>query len=343
MEYRFLGRSGLKVSVLSYGTMTFGGHSEWTNLGNTQVDEASALVGECMAQGVNLFDTADIYHDGQSEEILGAALGDRRKDVLIATKGYGTMPRGSAGVNNIGSSRYHLIRACEDSLRRLKTDYIDLYQVHNYDAYTPMEETMRALDDLVRSGKVRYIGHSNFPGWALSKATAISKQHGWERCISQQIYYSLLSRDAEQELVPAGLDQGLGMLVWSPLAFGLLSGKYRRGEAKPDGSRLATMEGPGTIDMERVYSIVDEMANIAKTRAVSVPQVALNWLRAKTGVASIIIGARNLTQLKDNLATATWELTPAEVEKLDEVSDSPLPYPYWHHAKWSGGRGWRKP
>lgn len=340
MEYRFLGRSGLKVSVLSFGTMTFGGAEFWGKLGQVQVEEARAQIDACLEHGVNLFDTADIYSNGQSEEILGAALGGRRKDVLIATKGYGPM---GAGVNDLGATRYHLIRACEASLRRLNTDYIDLYQLHNYDALTPMEETMRALDDLVRSGKVRYIGHSNFPGWALSKATAISKQHGWERCISQQVYYSLLAREAEHELVPAGLDQGLGMLIWSPLSFGLLSGKVRRGQPVPEGSRLAAMEGPGTVDMERVYNIVDELAGIAAARSVSVPQVALNWLRAKPGVSSIILGARNLTQLQDNLATGKWELSAEEMQRLDDVSAVPAPYPYWHNVKWSAGRGWRKP
>lgn len=339
MEMRFLGRSGLQVSVLSFGTMTFGGESFWSGMGSTQVDEARSLVSQCIDKGVNLFDTADIYSSGQSEQILGEALGLRRKEVLIATKAFAPM---GTGPNDLGSSRYHLIEACEASLRRLRTDYIDLYQVHNFDAFTPVEETMRALDALVQSGKVRYIGSSNFPGWGLMKAMAVSDQRGGERFISQQIYYSLLAREAEYELVPVGIDQGVGILVWSPLAFGWLSGKYRRGQAPPTNARLATMDGPGTVDMEHLYAIVDAMDEIAKAHSASVAQVALNYLRGKAGVTSIIIGARNQQQLQDNLAAADWVLSKEEIKRLDQVSALPLPYPYWHHFKWGSGRAMRQ-
>ena len=338
MEMRFLGRSGLQVSVLSFGTMTFGGDGSFSGIGSTQVEEARNLIAECMDKGVSLFDTADVYSNGRSEEILGEALGSRRKHVLIATKGFAPM---GSGPNDLGSSRYHLIQACEASLRRLKTDYIDLYQVHNFDAFTPLEETMRTLDDLVRSGKVRYIGSSNYPGWGLMKAMAISDHRGRERFIAQQIYYSLLAREAEYELVPLGLDQGVGILVWSPLAFGLLSGKFRRGQPEPANSRLSTMDGPGTIDKEHLYAIVDAMGEIAKDHSASIAQVALNYLRAKPGVASIIIGARNLDQLRDNLASANWTLSKEEVQRLDRVSEVALPYPYWHHARWGSGRAMR--
>jgi aryl-alcohol dehydrogenase-like predicted oxidoreductase len=335
MEMRCLGRSGLQVSVLSFGTMTFGGMADFAKMGNTQVEEARALVDECIEYGVNLFDTADIYSLGASERILGEALGEKRHQVLIATKAYAPM---GEGANDVGASRHHLMEACEASLRRLKTDYIDLYQLHNYDAHTPIDETLRALDDLVRAGKVRYIGCSNYPGWWLMKALATSDQRGYERYISQQIYYSLLAREAEYELVPLGLDQGVGILVWSPLAFGLLSGKYRRGLAKPDNTRLAQTDAPGTINMEKLYAIVDVMGNIAKERAVSIAQVALNYLRAKPGVSSVIIGARNHEQLRDNLAAANWAMSAEEMAALDMVSEEPLPYPYWHNFKWGAGR-----
>jgi aryl-alcohol dehydrogenase-like predicted oxidoreductase len=335
MEMRFLGRSGLSVSVISFGTMTFGGVGDFQKLGTTQVEEARNLAAECIDHGVNLFDTADIYSEGASEKVLGEALGPRRKDVLIATKAYAPMGKGP---NDLGSSRYHLIAACEASLRRLNTDYIDLYQLHNFDAVTPMEETLRALDDLVRSGKVRYIGCSNYPGWALMKALAISDQRGWERFIAQQIYYSLLARECEYELAPVGIDQGVGILVWSPLAFGLLSGKYRRDKPRPDNTRLAQTDAPGTIVMEKLYAIVDVMDGIAKERSASVAQVALNYLRAKPCVSSIIIGARNSAQLRDNLAAANWAISAEEVAKLDAVSEEPLPYPYWHNFKWGAGR-----
>jgi aryl-alcohol dehydrogenase-like predicted oxidoreductase len=330
MEYRFLGGSGLEVSVLSFGTMTLGGEGRFAAMGNVQVDEARRLVEICLEAGVNVFDTADIYSFGKSEEVVGKALGTHRKDVVLATKGF---VRLGAGTNKCGLSRRHLIEACEDSLRRLGTDYIDLYQAHNFDSITPLDETLRAFDDLVRAGKVRYIGCSNYSGWHVMKSQAISARLGISRYISQQINYSLLARDAEHELVPVGLDQKVGIMAWSPLQFGLLSGKFRRGGSKPDESRLNTVDAPGTIDQERFYKIVDALEEIAGKRGVSVAQVALNWVTRKPGVDTVIIGARNEQQLRDNLAAATWTLSAAEVESLDAVSATPIPYPYWHQQK----------
>ena len=335
MEYRFLGASGLEVSALSFGTMTLGGEGRFLAMGNVQVDEARRLVEICVEAGVNLFDTADIYSLGKSEEVLGQALGARRKDIVLATKGFARL---EGGTNKAGLSRRHITEACEASLRRLGTDYIDLYQAHNFDSLTPLEETLRAFDDLIRSGKVRYIGCSNYCGWHLMKALAISDRLGIARYISQQINYSLLARDAEHELVPAGLDQKAGIMVWSPLQFGLLSGKFRRGGDKPAESRLNSLDAPGTIDQERLYGIVDTLAEIAEKRGVSIAQVALNWVTRKPGVDTVIIGARNEGQLRDNLAAATWTLSDAEVESLDEVSAIPLPYPSWHQQKFAGER-----
>lgn len=336
MEMRFLGKSGLKVSVLSFGTMTFGGGDDFfEHIGGTQLDEAQRLVDICLDAGVNLFDTADVYSRGRSEEILGKALGKRRKDVIIATKAFGRM---GEGPNDVGLSRHHLIRACEDSLRRLGTDYIDLYQVHSFDALTPLEETLRALDDLVRSGKVRYIGCSNYSAWHLMKALCVSEREGLERYVSQQVYYSLVARELEYELVPLGLDQGVGILVWSPLAFGFLSGKYRRGQQEPEGTRRSKVGDVGTLDLEKGYDIVEALDEVASAHGVTVAQAALNWLLRKPGVTSVIIGARNEQQLRDNLHTAEWELTPEEVRRLDEVSSVPPIYPYWHQQKYGSER-----
>jgi aryl-alcohol dehydrogenase-like predicted oxidoreductase len=332
MEYRLLGASGLEVSVLSMGTMTMGGEGRFAAMGNVQVDEARRQIEICMEAGVNLFDTADIYSFGKSEEVLGQALGGLRKDIVLATKGYNRL---GPGTNKAGTSRKHLIEACEDSLRRLGTDYIDLYQVHTFDSLTPLDETLRAFEDLIRSGKVRYAGCSNYGGWQLMKALSISDQLGINRYISQQINYSLLARDAEHDLVRVGVDQKVGIMVWSPLQFGLLSGKFRRGQAKPSESRLNSLDAPGTIDEERLFTIVDALGEIAAARGVSVAQVALNWVTRKPGVDTVIIGARNEQQLRDNLAAAGWALTDAEVEKLDEVSALPLPYPYWHQQKFA--------
>src|SRR5450755_3393585 len=335
MEYRLLGASGLEVSVLSFGTMTLGGEGRFAAIGNVQVEEARRLIEICIEAGVNLFDTADIYSFGKSEEVLGQALGAHRKDVVLATKVFVGL---ESGTNNAGLSRRHILEACEASLRRLATDYIDLYQAHNFDSLTPLDETLRAFDDLIRAGKIRYAGCSNYSGWQLMKALSISDRLGINRYISQQINYSLLARDAEHELVPAGLDQRAGIMAWSPLQFGLLSGKFRRGLTKPLESRLNSIDAPGTIDEERLYRIVDVLAGIADERGVSISQVALNWVTRKPGVDTVIIGARNEQQLRDNLATTNWTLTDAEVVRLDEVSALPLPYPYWHQRKFAGDR-----
>jgi aryl-alcohol dehydrogenase-like predicted oxidoreductase len=330
-----LGASGLEVSTLSFGTMTLGGEGRFAAMGHVQVEEARRLIEICIEAGVNLFDTADIYSHGKSEEVLGQALGARRKNIVLATK---VFVRLEAGTNKDGLSRRYILEACEASLRRLGTDYIDLYQAHNFDSLTPLEETLRAFEDLIRVGKIRYAGCSNYSGWQLMKALAISDRLGIERYISQQINYSLLARDAEHELVPLGLDERVGIMAWSPLQAGLLSGKFRRGQPKPSQSRLNTLEVPGTVDEERLYRIVDALADIAGERQVSISQVALNWVTRKPGVDTVILGARNEEQLRDNLATANWTLTDAEVERLDEVSALPLPYPNWHQQKFAGDR-----
>lgn len=335
MELRLLGNSGLEVSVLSFGTMTLGGEGRFAAMGNVQVEEARTLVGICMDAGVNLFDTADIYSFGKSEEVLGAALGSRRKDIVLATK---VFVRIEEGTNKTGLSRKHIIEACEASLRRLGTDYIDLYQAHNFDSLTPLEETLRAFDDLVRSGKVRYIGSSNYSGWHLMKALAISERERRTRYISQQINYSLAARDAEHELIPLGLDQRVGVMAWSPLQGGLLSGKVRRGQTKPAGTRLEKLEVAGSPDEDRVFRTLDVLDKIAGQRGVSVSQVALNWVMRKPCVDTVIIGARNEQQLRDNLAAATWALTAEEVAELDAASAIPEPYPYWHQHKFAGER-----
>jgi aryl-alcohol dehydrogenase-like predicted oxidoreductase len=304
-------------------------------MGNVQVEEARRQVAICLDAGVNLFDTADIYSFGKSEEVLGAALGEWRKDVVLATKCFVGL---EAGTNKAGLSRRHILEACEASLRRLGTDYIDLYQAHNFDLLTPLEETLRAFEDLTRAGKIRYAGCSNYSGWQLMKAQGIADRLGIPRYISQQINYSLAARDAEHELVPAGLDQRTGIMAWSPLQFGLLSGKFRRGQAKPAESRLNTLDAPGTVDEERLHRTVDALAAIAGEREVSIPQVALNWVMRKPGVDTVILGARTEQQLRDNLAAANWALTEREVETLDEVSAQPLPYPNWHQRKFAGDR-----
>ncbi|HXM44206.1 MAG TPA: aldo/keto reductase [Bryobacteraceae bacterium] len=335
MEYRLLGASGLEVSVLSFGAMTLGGEGRFAAIGNVQVEEARRHVEICIEAGVNLFDTADIYSFGKSEEVLGQALGARRKDIVLATK---VFVRLEPGTNKAGLSRRHILEACDASLRRLGTDYIDLYQAHNFDSLTPLDETLRAFDDLIRAGKVRYAGCSNYSGWQLMKALSVSDRLGIRRYVSQQINYSLLARDAEHELVAAGVDQRIGIMAWSPLQGGLLSGKFRRGQAKPEESRLNTLDASGTIDQERLYRIVDALAGIAAQRGVSISQAALNWVMRKPGVDTVVIGARNEAQLRDNLAAASWTLTGAEVESLDEVSALPLPYPYWHQQKFAGDR-----
>lgn len=335
MEYRLLGSSGLEVSVLSFGTMTLGGEGRFAAMGNVQVEEARRHIEICLEAGVNLFDTADIYSFGKSEEVLGEALGAHRKDVVLATKVFNRL---EAGTNRAGLSRRHIVEACEASLRRLKTDYIDLYQSHSFDSLTPVEETIRAYDELIRAGKIRYAGCSNHTGWQLMKTHSVADRLSVPRYVSQQINYSLLAREVEFELVPAGLDQNTGIMAWSPLHAGLLSGKFRRGNEKPAESRLNTLERPGTIDEERLYRIVEALAEIASAHEVSISQVALNWVVRKPRVDTVIIGARNEKQLADNLAAANWSLTDGEVERLDEISALPLPYPYWHQRKFAAER-----
>jgi len=330
MEMRRLGSSGLQVSALGFGTMTFGGVDNFRMVGTTGVDEARRLVDLCLEAGVNLFDTADGYSQGASEEILGQALKGRRDDVILATKVHSRM---GPGPNDIGQSRHHIIRGCEASLRRLGTDYIDLYQVHGFDPQTPLEETLRALDDLVRSGKVRYIGCSNYSAWHLMKALGISERAGLERYVSQQVYYSLVARELENELVPLALDQGIGGIVWSPLAGGFLTGKYRRGQAGPQDTRRPQRGDPGTIDEERGFKILDVLEEIAQAHDATIPQAALNWLLRKPGVTSVLIGARREEQLLDNLKAATWTMSADEVRRLDAVSATPEPYPYWHQHR----------
>jgi aryl-alcohol dehydrogenase-like predicted oxidoreductase len=336
MDYRQLGNSGLRVSALTLGTMTFGGRDNFANVGSTDVDGATRQVDMCLDAGINLIDTADVYSSGLSEEIVGRTIRGRRDRVLVATKA--RMPMGD-GPNDAGLSRHHLIRACEASLRRLDTDYIDLYQVHEWDGATPLEETLGALDHLVNSGKVRYIGCSNYAGWHVMKALGISERRGLQRFVSQQIYYSLQARDAEYELVPVSLDQGLGILVWSPLAGGLLSGKYRRGEQGPEGSRhLTDWNEPPVRNEDQVYDIVDALVEIADEHGGSPAQVALAWTLGRPGVASIVVGARTDEQLADNLGAADLVLGADERARLDELSAPPLLYPYWHQAKTANDR-----
>jgi aryl-alcohol dehydrogenase-like predicted oxidoreductase len=335
METRPLGRSGLHVPVLALGTMTLGGGDFFKYMGDVQADEARRLLDVCLEAGLNLIDTADVYSQGASEQVVGAAVQGRRDQVLLASKAFGRM---GPGVHDVGLSRQHLIKACEDSLRRLGTDYLDLYQVHSFDALTPVEETLRALDDLQRTGKVRYVGCSNFAGWHLMKSLAISEREGLVRYASQQVYYSLLHRDTENELIPLGLDQGVGILVWSPLSFGLLGGRYRRGAPKPDNTRLANMEAPGTVDWERLFRIAETLDAVGRERGKSVAQVALNWLLRRPAVSSVIIGARNEAQLRENLGAVGWSLSEAEVRRLEAAGDLPEPYPYWHQHKYAADR-----
>jgi aryl-alcohol dehydrogenase-like predicted oxidoreductase len=321
----------MRVSVLTMGTMTFGGRGGFAQVGSTDVDQARRQVDMCLDAGINLIDTADVYSGGLAEDILGEVLRGRRDDVLVATKVRMTMGRGP---NDAGLSRHHIITGCEASLRRLGTDHIDLYQVHEWDGQTPLEETLRALDLLVQSGKVRYIGASNYAAWQLMKALGTSERLGLPQFVSQQIYYSLQGREAEYELVPLAVDQGLGILVWSPMAGGLLSGKYRRGQQPPAGSRHLTDWGePPVYDEEGVYDIIEVLVKIAEQRGVSAAQVALAYTLARPAVTSLVIGARSDEQLADNLAAADLTLSDDERAQLDAASAPPLLYPYWHQAK----------
>ena len=327
METRELGNSGVRVPVLSFGTVTFGGDSPLARaLGGLDAREATGLVDRCLDAGVNLFDTADIYSDGDAERVLGRALAGRRNRALIASKAYG---RTGPGEHDIGLSRRHLVAACEASLRRLGTDWLDLYQVHGFDALTPLEETLAALDELVRSGKVRHVGCSNFAGWQLMKALGVSQQIDCVAFVAQQIYYSVAGRDAELELLPLARDQGLGVLVWGPLAGGLLSGKFQRGDPL-DRGRMAV---PGTRDLfdpATAFDVIDVATAIAAERGVSVAQVSINWLLARPGITSVILGARTAEQLEDNLGAARFRLTAQEVGRLDAAGRGRLPYPHWH-------------
>lgn len=329
MEYRQLGRSGLKVPVLSYGTGTFGGSGEFFGKwGDSDIVDATRLVNICLEHGLNFFDTADIYSKGMSEEILGAALKGRRDQALIATKATFSM---GDGPNDKGSSRYHLIRAAEASLRRLGTDHIDVYFMHGFDALTPVEEMLSALDHLVQSGKVRYIGASNYSGWHLMKALSVSEKYGLGRFIAYQGYYSLIGRDYEWELMPLAVDQGVGTMVWSPLGWGRLTGKIRRGQPVTEG-RIAQggeVGGP-LVDQEHLYNVVDVLDEIASETGKTIPQVALNWLLSRPTVANVVVGARNEDQLRANLGAIGWSLSAEQIARLDVVSRRHPPYPYWH-------------
>lgn len=332
MEYRQLGASGLQVPVLSFGTATFGGGNEFFKAwGSTQADEARRLIEICLEAGVNLFDTANIYSHGLAEEILGQALQGLRQDVLISTKA--TFPMGE-GPNDSGSSRIQLVKQCEDSLKRLKTDHIDIYHMHGFDGNTPVEETLKALDNLIQQGKVRYIACSNFSGWHLMKSLSVAERYGWARYIAHQAYYSLLDREFEWELMPLGLDQGVGTIVWSPLSSGRLSGKYRRNAPFPDDARVQQGGGQGpALNQERLFTIVDALDEVAAETGKSVAQVSLNWLLQRPTVSSVVIGARNEEQLRQNLEAAGWKLSTAQLRKLDQASAAEPVYPYWHQRQ----------
>jgi aryl-alcohol dehydrogenase-like predicted oxidoreductase len=335
MEYRQLGKSGLKVPELCFGAGTFGATTEFFKAwSETSQEEADRIVGICMDAGLNFFDTADVYSDGDSEKALGKVLkGYKREDVLISTKA--TFRLGT-GPNDTGSSRYHLIESVERSLKRLKTDYIDVYHMHAFDATTPVEETVNTLDRFVREGKVRYIACSNFSGWHLMKSLSVSERYGWARYVGHQVYYSLVGRDYEWELMPLALDQGVGALVWSPLGWGRLTGKIRRGHPMPKESRLhskVVVESGPQPDEEYLYKVVDALDEVAKETGKSIPQIALNWLLGRPSVSTLVIGARNEEQLKANLGAVGWKLTPEQVAKLETVSETKLAYPYWHQRQ----------
>jgi len=324
-QWRWLGSTGVKVSPLCLGTMTFG--TQWPFIGTTVQEQANEIVARCLDAGINFFDTADVYSGGESETILGAALGERRKDVILATKVRGRM---SPGPNAVGLSRHHILNSVDESLERLGTDWIDLYQVHCWDEQTPLEETLRALDDLVRWGRVRYVGASNYAAWQLMKALGIQEHAQLARFVTLQPLYNVLQRDLEIELVPLCLDQKLGILPWSPLAGGFLTGKYRRGRTRPQGARRSNPENQFLrFDEEQGFDVIDVLDAIADEHDGTVAQAALNWLRAKPGVSSVIIGARNMEQLEDDLDCLRWELTPEEIARLDALAPPPRVYPRW--------------
>ncbi|WP_206859787.1 aldo/keto reductase [Lysobacter changpingensis] len=330
MDFRYLGNSGFRVPALSFGTGTFGGKGQlFGSWGNTDVAEASRLIDICLDAGLNLFDSADVYSGGMAESILGEAIKGRRDKVLISTKA--TFRFDENDPNAVGSSRFHLLRTIDAQLKRLGTDYIDLFQLHGFDAKTPVEETLRTLDDLVRAGKIRYLGVSNFSGWHLMKSLATADRYGWTRYVANQAYYSLIGRDYEWEQMPLGLDQGVGGVIWSPLGWGRLTGKIRRNQPRPEVSRLPGSSDFGPpVDEELLYRVVDVLDAIAAETGKTVPQIALNWLLQRPTVSTIVIGARNEEQLKQNLGAVGWNLTPEQVAVLDEASAVTPAYPYWH-------------
>jgi aryl-alcohol dehydrogenase-like predicted oxidoreductase len=333
VDYKHLGGAGLKVPVLSFGTATFGGVGEvFRTWGSTDVAEARRLVDVCLEHGVNFFDTANVYSRGRSEEVLGAALAGRRSEVLISTKA--SFPMGE-GPNEVGSSRYSLTRACEDSLRRLDTDYIDVYFMHGFDATTPVEETLSTLDNLIRSGKVRYIGCSNFSGWHLMKSLSVAERYGWSRYVAHQAHYSLASRELEWELMPLALDQKVGTMVWSALGGGALSGKMRRGKTAPGDSRLAQADFLAGTRSDRVYDVVEELDRIAAETGKTVSQVALRWVLQRPSIVNIVVGARNEAQLRENLGAVGWSLDDSQMTRLDGASEVRPIYPYWHQRQFA--------
>ncbi|MFO1037937.1 MAG: aldo/keto reductase [Geminicoccaceae bacterium] len=336
MLYRQLGRSGLRVPVLTLGTMTFGGVGKFSFTGETDVAGARRIVDRCIDAGVTFFDTANVYSWGVSEEILGEVLRGRRGSVLVTTK---VRMKMGEGPNDAGLSRHQIVAQCEASLKRLGTDWIDLYQLHEWDGATPLEETLYALDTLVRAGKVRYVGCSNYSGWHIMKALGIAERRGFEPLVSQQIHHTLEAREAEYELVPIAVDQGVGIMVWSPLAGGLLSGKYRRGQPMPPGSRHLTDWGePPIRDQDRLYRIIETLVELAESRDATPAQLALAWLLTRPGVSTLVIGAKNEEQLTANLGAVDIVLSEEERKRLDEVSAPPLLYPYWHQAKTASDR-----
>jgi aryl-alcohol dehydrogenase-like predicted oxidoreductase len=337
MEYRQLGASGFKVPALSFGTGTFGGGNDFFKAwGATDADGARRLVDICIDSGLTMFDSADIYSAGLAEEILGLAIAGRRESVIVSTK---ATFRSGTGANEVGSSRHHLTRAIESALRRLRTDYIDLFQLHGFDAVTPIEEVLHTLDDLVRAGKIRYVGVSNFSGWHLAKSLGIAEKYGLPRYVAHQAYYSLIGRDYEWELMPLGIDQKVSAVVWSPLGWGRLTGKVRRGTPLPEQSRLhkTAAMGPPVAD-ELLYRVVDAVDAVAAETGKTVPQIALNWLLQRPSIASVIVGARDEQQLRENLGAVGWSLSAAQIRRLDEASTVPLPYPYWHQRGAIGER-----
>jgi aryl-alcohol dehydrogenase-like predicted oxidoreductase len=339
MEYRWLGASGFKVSALGFGAGTFGGKGPLFNAwGNTDVAEARRLVDVSLEAGLSFFDTADVYSDGTSEQILGAAIAGRRDQVVLSTK---LTLRAGDGPNDVGASRHHLVRGVERALQRLGTDYIDLLQLHHFDAQTPVESVMSTLDDLVRAGKVRYVGASNFSGWQLMKSLAVAERRGYARPVAHQVYYSLIGRDYEWELMPLGIDQGVGAVVWSPLGWGRLTGRVRRGEPQPTRRLQETSAFAPPVDDERLYRVIDALDDVAAETGRSVPQIAINWLLQRPTVATVLIGARNEQQLRENLGAIGWQLSPEQIAKLDQVSALVPPYPYYPY--WNGQFAERTP